>query len=251
MPLQDVFVARAPRALPTPWLVATRSLPFIYTAGSVLSWLWLLLQPDPVASLPLFLAASVAGLATAIAVRTRAIDLRRPIILHGVLGGGVAAISLCIASSSGGGMGLGFFYLWTVPLAFALCSRRGAYGQVVWTGVLYSAALYAQDAHAGTAFPSDVDAVRLAFGLATTVALGELVRGLARSLQASASVMAEAFDNAPVGMVVTRDARIQAANDAFLRLVGRAPARGRAAPTSAPSCIPTTPTRSATPSCER
>ena len=221
MPLRDVLVARTPRALPTPWFVATRSLPLISTAGPALAWLWLLLQPEPVASLPLYLAASIAGLVTAIAVRTRAIDLRRPIILHGVLGGGVAAISLSIASSSGGGMGLGFFYLWTVPLAFALCSRRGAYGQVAWTGVLYSLALYAQDAHAGTAFPSDVDAIRLAFGLATTVVLGELVRGLARSLQASASVMGAAFTSAPVGMVVTRDARILAANDAFVRLVGR------------------------------
>ena len=221
MPLRDVFVARAPRALPTPWFVATRALPVIYSAGPVLSWLWLLLQPDPVASLPLYLAASVAGLATAIAVRTRALDLRRPIILHGVLGGGVAAISLCIASSTGGGVGLGFFYLWTVPLAFALCSRRGAYGQVAWTGVLYAAALMAQDVHAGTGFPSDADATRLAFGLATTIALGELVRALARSLQASASVMAEAFGSAPVGMVVTRKARILAANDAFLRLIAR------------------------------
>ena len=235
MPLRDVLVARTPRALPTPWFVATRSLPLISTAGPALAWLWLLLQPEPVASLPLYLAASIAGLVTAIAVRTRAIDLRRPIILHGVLGGGVAAISLSIASSSGGGMGLGFFYLWTVPLAFALCSRRGAYGQVAWTGVLYSLALYAQDAHAGTAFPSDVDAIRLAFGLATTVVLGELVRGLARSLQASASVMGAAFTSAPVGMVVTRDARILAANDAFVRLVGRDRPRSTARTSALPA----------------
>src|SRR4051812_29553051 len=138
MQLRDAFAARAPRALPTPWFVATRSLPLIYTAGPVLAWLWLLLQPDPVSSLPSYLAATAAGLLAAAAVRVRAVDLRRPVVLHGVLGGGVAGISLCVATASGGGLGLGLFYLWTVPLAFALCTRRGAYGQVTWAALLYA-----------------------------------------------------------------------------------------------------------------
>src|SRR4051794_6125259 len=222
MQLRDAFAARAPRALPTPWFVATRSLPLIYTAGPVLALLGLVLQPDPASSLPAYVGATATGLLTALAVRLRVLDLRRPVVLHGVLGGGVAAISVCVATAGGGGLGLGLLYLWTVPLAFALCSRRGAYGQVASMAVLYAAALYAQDARAGIAFPSHLDVLRLLFALATSAAVGELVRALARSLQASASVMAEAFASAPVGMVVTRDGRILAANDAFVRLVGRA-----------------------------
>jgi diguanylate cyclase (GGDEF)-like protein/PAS domain S-box-containing protein len=139
-----------------------------------------------------------------------------------VLGLATLTVSLGVYAGGAPSSGAMFFYLWIVPYAFALLSRRRALAQAAWMAVCSAAVIALQvERHPTIGSGSELAGMWM-IAIATVLAVGLLVRGLSRSLRDADRRFHRAFQDSQVGAAfVSTDGRWLDANDALCRMLGR------------------------------
>jgi diguanylate cyclase (GGDEF)-like protein/PAS domain S-box-containing protein len=131
---------------------------------------------------------------------------------------GLATVLLsgCVAASGDPHSIFPLFYFWIVPLSFCLLRLRPALGQAAFMAVTFGAAL------ATIGGGADVFVTWLAV-VASTLALGALMRAMSASLREAEDRFRRVFEDAPIGMSITDlDLRVLQVNASMCAFLGRA-----------------------------
>jgi PAS domain S-box-containing protein len=206
------------------WRLVALPMAGMYLLAPVLVEIWLATAHPALARPAAVFAACLVAHVTSVLLLLVAHEPRRGWVVHGVLAGGTALVSLAAWGVGTAEGGLGFVYVWVAPYAFLTLRRRPA---LAYTAAV-TAALVASVALLGPWGGAPMKGERVGwaiFGVGTLVVTTGTVAHIVATLRRGHAVLRRAVADAAMGMaLLDPDLRWTDVNPALCAMLGRPPA---------------------------